>query len=179
MSQSSFSGADARSAAAGELYNAHHGWLFEWLRRKLRCPHDAADLSHDTFLRLLTGENPASLREPRAYLLVIASRLLINRHHRRTLEEEALRQVAVLLEKHERRGPAEAVAAQDLLRQVLMLLAEELPEKPRKAFLMARIEGLSYRAISRRLNVSESSIKQYLTKVLVHCHTRLYNSLDR
>ena len=159
------------------LYLDHHGWLLGWLRRKLGCPHDAADLSHDTFMRLLRGGHGPGLREPRAYLLVIANRLLINRHRRRKVEEEALRQVAVLLERHERRGPAETVVARDLLAQVLLLLTEELPEKPRQAFLMARVEGLSYRVIAARLEVSESSVKQYLARVLAHCHGRLYDSL--
>jgi len=159
------------------LYLDHHGWLLGWLRRKLRCPHDAADLSHDTFLRLLNSPEPPGLREPRAYLLVIANRLLINRHRRRKVEEEALRQVAVLLERQERRGPAETVIARDLLAQVLLLLTEELPEKPRRAFLMARVDGMSYRDIATRLEVSESSVKQYLAKVLAHCHARLYDSL--
>lgn len=166
------------AVAVGGLYNAHHGWLLGWLRRKLRCPHDAADLSHDTFLRLLNGEDPARLREPRAYLLVIANRLMINRHRRLKVEEDALRQVAVLLEKQEHRGPANAAAAQELLVQVLNLLMEELPDKPRRAFLMARVHGLSYRDIAARLDISESSVKQYLAKCLAHCHSRLYASLS-
>tara|TARA_B100000676_G_scaffold250363_1_gene254885 strand:- start:225 stop:776 length:552 start_codon:yes stop_codon:yes gene_type:complete len=162
----------------GDLYAAHHGWLTHWLHRRLRCPQDAADLSHDTFLRLILGDQPLdALREPRAYLLVIASRLLINRHHRKQVEEEALRQVAVLLERHDQRGPAETAAARDLLVSVLKLLVDELPEKPRRAFLLARLEGLSYRQIARRLEVSESSVKQYLARALAHCHARLYDSL--
>ncbi|HAB05069.1 MAG TPA: RNA polymerase subunit sigma, partial [Alcanivorax sp.] len=66
------------------MYAAHHGWLTHWLHGRLRCPQDAADLSQDTFLRLILGEQSLeALRDPRAYLMVIASRLMINRHHRR------------------------------------------------------------------------------------------------
>lgn len=162
----------------GELYAAHHGWLKNWLHGRLRCPQDAADLSHDTFLRLILGKQSLdALREPRAYLMVIASRLLINRHHRKQVEEEALRQVATLLETREQRGPAEIASAQELLVSVLRLLVDELPEKPRRAFLMARLDGLTYRQIARRLSVSESSVKQYLARALAHCHARLYDSL--
>ena len=39
---------------------------------------------------------------------------------------------------------------------------------------MAKVDGLSYRTIAERLGVSESSVKQYLSKALVHCHARLY-----
>ena len=169
--------ATPNDCAVARLYARHHGWLVGWLRRKLGCPHDAADLSHDTFLRLLNGDDPERLREPRAYLLVIANRLLINRQRRHRVETEALQQVAVLLERQEQRGPAQTVAARDLLAQVLFLITEELPERPRRAFLMARVDGMSYRAIAERLGVSESSVKQYLAKVLAHCHARLEDSL--
>lgn len=36
-----------------QLYLDHHGWLHGWLRRRLDCTDTAADLAHDTFLRLL------------------------------------------------------------------------------------------------------------------------------
>jgi len=167
----------AANVAHAQIYTDHHGWLFNWLRGKLGCPDNAAELSHDTFLRLLLGADPDALREPRAFLLVVANRLLINRHRRARVEEDALRQVAVLVQQHDRRGPGETAEACELLAQVMLLLTEELPEKPRRAFLMARLDGLSYREIAARLNVSESSVKQYLAKALAHCHARLYDDV--
>lgn len=158
------------------LYRDHQPWLLNWLKGKLGCPADAGDMSQDTFLRLLTVDL-SILREPRAYLLVIANRLMINRHRRRRLEADVLQQVAHTVEDQNHKGPAEIVAARDLLHQVLMMLTEELPEKPRQAFLLARTEGLSYRQIAERLDVSESSVKQYISRALVHCHARLYDDL--
>lgn len=157
----------------GRIYKHHQPWLLNWLKSKLHCPQDAHEMSHDTFLRLLNGD-VRGLREPRAYLLVIANRLMINRFKRSKVEQEALAQVAVLLESQDQKGPAEILVMQDLLHRVLLMLTEELPEKPRKAFLMARLDGLSYTQIAERLEVSESSVKQYLAKVIMHCHKRLY-----
>ncbi len=157
------------------VYREHHGWLLNWLRGKLGCPDTAADLSHDTFMRLLLGAEASDLREARAWLLVVANRLLINRQRRARVEEDALRQVAVLLAREDRRGPAETAVARDLLAQVMLLLTEELAEKPRRAFLMARVDGLTYAQIAARLGVSESSVKQYLSRALAHCHARLYD----
>ncbi|WP_350649943.1 sigma factor, partial [Pseudomonas sp. HY13-MNA-CIBAN-0226] len=37
------------------LYNDHHHWLTGWLRRKLGCPDNAADLAQDTFIRVLSA----------------------------------------------------------------------------------------------------------------------------
>lgn len=160
---------------AATLYRDHQPWLLNWLKGKLGCPSDAGDMSQDTFLRLLTIDLSV-LREPRAFLLVIANRLMINRHRRKRLEADVLLQVAHLIDSHNEKGPAEIVAAQDLLHHVLLMLSEELPEKPRLAFLMARVESLSYQQIAVRLGVSESSVKQYISRVLIHCHSRVYDS---
>ncbi|WP_277422996.1 sigma factor, partial [Pseudomonas viridiflava] len=35
------------------LYHDHHRWLNGWLRQRTDCPHNAADLAQDTFVRVL------------------------------------------------------------------------------------------------------------------------------
>ncbi|MCY1415012.1 putative RNA polymerase sigma factor FecI [compost metagenome] len=159
------------------LYRSHHGWLFGWLRKKLGCPENAADAAQDTFAKLIGRDELESLQEPRAYLLVAANRLLINQYHRRRVEEETLRSMAVLMEQENVRSPERIAAQQELLGKVLLLLLDELDEKPRKAFLMARIDGCSYVEIARHLQVSESSVKQYLARTLAHLHGRLFDAL--
>ncbi|WP_049298462.1 sigma factor, partial [Pseudomonas aeruginosa] len=37
--------------AVSHLYQDHHGWLQGWLRRRLGCAENAADLAQDTFAR--------------------------------------------------------------------------------------------------------------------------------
>ncbi|WP_287399688.1 sigma factor [Nitrosomonas sp. H1_AOB3] len=66
------------------LYTDHHGWLYGWLRRKLGNACDAADLAHDTFLRVMVSRRmPVHLgEEPRALLTHIAKGLVID-HWRR------------------------------------------------------------------------------------------------
>lgn len=74
------------------LYTEHHGWLFGWLRKKLGCPHNAADLSHDTFMRILASRDAlGAMREPRAFLTTTARHLIIDRARRRQLEDAYLR----------------------------------------------------------------------------------------
>jgi len=38
-----------------DLYRDHRGWLESWLRRRMGNGSDAADLSQDTFLRVLAS----------------------------------------------------------------------------------------------------------------------------
>ena len=72
------------------LYSNHHGWLQGWLRRKLGCPHNAADLAQDTFVRVLGKKEPVAAAEPRAYLATIANGLVVDFHRRRALERAYL-----------------------------------------------------------------------------------------
>jgi RNA polymerase sigma-70 factor (ECF subfamily) len=39
----------------------------------------------------------------------------------------------------------------------------------RKAFLMSRLEGLTYKQIAAELNVSERTIKKYMAKAMLQC----------
>ena len=58
------------------LYSEHHGWLLGWLRKKLSCPHGAADVAQDTFVRIIASRDALfGMREPRAYLSTTAKRL--------------------------------------------------------------------------------------------------------
>ena len=87
------SGEPSYQAAITELYCAHHGWLFGWLRRKLGCAHNAADLAHDTFARILNArESVATLREPRAFLSTTARRLIIDQVRRKQIENAYLQE---------------------------------------------------------------------------------------
>jgi len=61
------------------LYCDHYDWLQGWLRRHLGNAADAADLAHDTFLRLLTTlRRFDSLPEARGYLRTMADGLCID-----------------------------------------------------------------------------------------------------
>ncbi|PZQ70386.1 MAG: RNA polymerase subunit sigma, partial [Variovorax paradoxus] len=136
------------------LYAEHHGWLRGWLARRVESGAAAADLTQDTFVNILEQPVMPVLRQPRAFLQVVASRLMINRFRRATLEAE--------------------IGARQLVGQVVALLTHELDERSRTAFLMARVEGHGYREIAAHLGVSETRVKQYLAKVLLHCHARLF-----
>jgi RNA polymerase sigma-70 factor (ECF subfamily) len=60
------------------LYVAHHDWLHGWLRRKLGNSHQAEDLAHDTFERVVASRQAHAIQEPRAYLTTLAQRVLYN-----------------------------------------------------------------------------------------------------
>lgn len=149
------------------LYADHHGWLKGWLRKKIGCSDVAADLAQDTFLRVLGRYDGFSLREPRAYLTTIANGLLIDHWRRRELERAWL---ACLQAQPEALAPSpeeRALAIESLCRIDAMLA--RLPERVRRAFLMAQLQGMMYREIADELKVSERMIKKYMARAMLAC----------
>ncbi|WP_131109235.1 sigma-70 family RNA polymerase sigma factor [Pseudomonas sp. Sample_10] len=151
-----------------DLYRDHRGWLEGWLRRRMGNACDAADLSQDTFLRLLaSSQRIADLHEPRAYLLTVGKRLLSNFYKRRSLEQAYLNALALL--------PEDCVPSPEqrwLLLETLQALDElldGLPHPVRRAFLWSQLEGLSYQHIAERLKVSQRTIKRYMAQAYEHC----------
>ena len=59
--------------------------------------------------------------------------------------------------------------------QILLLdkALEKLPEKPRMALLMFRVDGLSHSEIAARLGVSNSMVAKYIVRALQHCRDEL------
>lgn len=157
------------------LYSDHHGWLQNWLRKKLGCSHRAADLAQDTFIRVLTLAEPERLQEPRAFLTTTAIRLLIDGERRRKLERAYLAVLAHESEDAASISPEEFHQVLELLESIARLL-EGLAEKPRQAFLLNRLDGWSHAEIAEHLGVSKSMIKQYIAQVMVHCYSALYGS---
>ena len=129
-----------------DLYRDHRGWLESWLRRRMGNAWDAADLSQDTFMRVLSSAQPlADIQEPRAYLQALAQ-----------LPEESVP------------SPEQRWLLLETL-QALDELLDGLPRPVRRAFLWSQLEGLGYREIAERLQVSERTVKRYMAQAYEHC----------
>jgi len=155
-----------------ELYRGHHSWLLGWLRQRLGCPHNAADLAQDTFVRVLQQRESREVREPRAFLATIARGLLVDHYRRASLERAYLEALASLPE-HEAPSPESRELILETLLEIDRLL-DGLKPRVREAFLLSQLDGLTYPQISARLGLSVSSIQQDMTQALTHCYKAVY-----
>ncbi len=150
------------------LYTDHHGWLNGWLRKKLGNSFDAADLAQDAFVRVLRHrrELPA-VREPRAYLVTIAGRLLLNHYRRRSLER-AYEEALAALPPERAPAPEQRLLILETLDHVDALLAA-LPAKTRTAFLLAQVDRLPQAAIAERLQLSVRTVQRHILRAYEQC----------
>jgi len=147
-------------------------WLRDntrWLRAQLRrrgCTHeDAEDLIQQAYLRVFEYCRRGEVREPEKVLVRTVSNLSLNArrdqgrrpHADASLEELLLVDAAPL--------PDEAVAVQERLREVVDTL-QSVVARCREAFLLHRVDGLSYQQIARQMGVSVSTVEKRIARAM-------------
>lgn len=157
---------------ARNFYLEHHKWLNGWLRKKMFCVFDAADVAQDTMVKVIYHQDLTNIQEPRAYLTTTATRLIIDLVRRRNLEAAYLE--ALSYQQNEASASPDNIReAVEMLNQIAKML-EGLPENVYRAFLMCRLEGLTYAVIGEQLGVSASMVKQYIARAMLHCYQVVY-----
>lgn len=157
------------------LYDSHISWLRDWLRRQTRCSHRAEDLAQDTFSKVIERQPTGPLRDPRAFLATIARCLLIDDARRSRVERAFLEAHEAIMAGACAPDAEQIVAAIEELR-IVMAALEEMPERARSAFLLARVDGLGHAEIAARLGVSKSMVKQYVAKAYACCYAAAYGA---
>lgn len=153
------------------LYSDHHGWLQGWLRKKLGDASKAADLAHDTFLRLLAREELIAAREPRAFLTTVAQRVLFNYWRREELERAYLNALMHIPEAQAPSPEERAILLETLIEIDRML--DGLPIPVKRAFLHAQLDDMSHAEIAAELNISITTVKRHLVRAGVQCYFAL------
>ena len=144
------------------LYSDHHPWLLDMLRRKLGNLDNAADLAQDTFV----------LREPRAYLTTVASRIAAQYFRRLALERTYLEAIAHLPEASAP-SPETRLLVVEALAAVSRVL-DGLKPHVREIFLMAQLDGLTYSQIAQQLGVTINVVQKAMLKAYRHCYDAVY-----
>lgn len=148
------------------LYSGHHGWLYETLKKKLGNAMDAADLTQDTFTRVLASK-VTSIEQPRAYLSCVAKGILVNWYQRKALERAYL-DALTHLPIQDVPSPELRFVVLETLHQIDAML-DALPPLVKRAFLLSQIGGLKYDDIAEKLGISPITVKRYMKQAFMQC----------
>ncbi|KPB57141.1 RNA polymerase sigma-70 factor, ECF subfamily [Pseudomonas amygdali pv. myricae] len=157
-----------------DLYAQHSGWLRQWLTRRFGNSFntaDVADLTHDTFLRLLLKPRVFRLPgEARSFLCTVARGLCIDQWRRGQIEQAWLTELA---NRPENLHPSPEYVAilLETLHEIDAML-RDLPHKARTAFLLTQLSGNTYREIAEQIGTSERMVKKYMAQVMYQCMVR-------
>ncbi len=155
------------------LYIDHHGWLKAWLFRRMGNACDAADLAHDTFVRLMVRSRGLeesrfdNRQQARAYLRTIANGLRIDLWRHREIERAWADTIAAQPEACVPSAEDQTAVLQ-ALREIDAMLGQ-LPPKAARAFVLACICGMTHQEVARELGVSSRMVGHYITQAMLHC----------
>ncbi|WP_422034805.1 RNA polymerase sigma factor [Reyranella sp.] len=148
-----------------QSFAEHRQALMRFLTRRLGNPALAADLAHQTWLRVARRAGGPPGGDPRSHLFRIASDLAID-HQRegdRPMEGEAPDGAAV--------GalgpsvPANVVYHRSEFARLARVI-EAFPPRRREVFLLCRFEGMSPTDVARRLGVSRNAVVSHMVNAL-------------
>lgn len=152
--------ADQPAASIIRLYSDHHNWLQGWLRRKLGCAHQAADLAQDTFVRVMGQRRALDMSQPRALLTHIAKGLMVDHWRRQDVERAYLEAIAHLPEPQAPSPEVRLMTLEALYRIEAML--RSMPAKTAEIFLLSQLVGLTYPQIASRLGIALVTVKRHM-----------------
>ncbi|NDW07588.1 RNA polymerase sigma factor [Jiella pacifica] len=155
------------------LFRRHAREIDRFLRRRGHSAETAADLTQDTFVRIITAAPRGKAHNPRAYLHQIARNLSVDlyrreRHvERADLTDEEFQRVADAAP-----GPETIVYDRQRLAIVERAL-QELPEPTRRAFELHRLGERTMSEVAGELGLSVSRTWTLIRRAYLHLRARL------
>lgn len=148
------------------------------LSRRFGSVELASDALHDTWLQIDGAEPNGPVRNPKHYLLRMASNLALKRlsgEHRIVQLSDAMTAVGLTDETPD----PERAAIGRFEAEALARALKELTPRRRDILLASRIEGIPLSAIAERLGVSQRLVEIELKHALAHLALRLERKVVR
>ena len=146
--------------------------LRAYLHRRFPTLPDHDDLVQETYARMLREKEAGRLTYERAFLFTAARNAAIDLfRRRRTAPHESLDEgeggasFAVLEEKP---GVVESLDHEQR-REALLEAIVALPERCRQVMMLRHLDGLSYKEIAARLEISPETVKVHMIKGVKDC----------
>ncbi|MEB8339500.1 RNA polymerase sigma-70 factor [Streptomyces endophyticus] len=162
--------ADAVDTAT-EAFVAHRNLLFTVAYEMLGSAADAEDVLQETWLRW-AGVDPTTVREPRAYLVRIATRQALDRM--RALGRRKESYVGPWLPEPLLTAPdvADDVELADSVSMAMLLVLETLQPVERAVFVLREVFAMEYDEIAGAVDRSPAAVRQLAYRARAHVAAR-------
>jgi RNA polymerase sigma factor (sigma-70 family) len=165
----------SRAEVVERLFREHNEALIRFLRGRVGSHNEALEVAQEAYVRLLSLDQPGAVSYLRAFLFKTAANIAIDRRRRnQNFDRVAGREL--FTELTENRTPERQLSGEQTLRH-LGALIEGMPPKCRESFVMNQIQGLDAATIAHRLGITDSMVRKYIVRALLHC--RAHMDLER
>ncbi len=132
----------------------------------------ATDITQECFLKLWEKRDKIKLESVRGLLFKMASDLFINNYHHQKRTNQLFQNISF----EEQDYSPEEILSFEQLKEKYESLIIRMPEKQRTVFLMSRIDGLMYKEIAERLELSVKAVEKRMTIALNYLRTSLIST---
>jgi RNA polymerase sigma-70 factor, ECF subfamily len=155
-----------------QLFKTYHAGLVAFADQYVRSPEDAREIVQDVFISVWNNRESID-REGnlKAYLFTATRNKCFNFLQKRKLSTVSI-ETTVVNPATEYGVEAQIDAAE--LRAEIYDEVRLLPEKCREIFLLSRRDGLSYKEIAQKLDVSDKTVENQIGIALKRIRRRLY-----
>lgn len=153
------------------LYDRYHARLYNFCLKIIRNTQEAEDLVQEVFIAI--WEYREQLDESKSFpnfVFRIAKNKVLNKMKKNLSHQVYL---GFLQTENQDRHDLRKDIESDELINFLQKTYQELPEKTKKIFLLSRDEGLTYREIAYKLDISENVVDYEIRKSLHHIKDQL------
>jgi RNA polymerase sigma factor (sigma-70 family) len=166
---------ESRGQVIERLFREHNEALIRFLRGRVGSHNEAREVAQEAYVRLLSLDQPGAVSYLRAFLFKTAANIAIDRR-RRHQNYDRVAGGQLFTELTENRTPERQLSGEQTLRH-LGILIEAMPAKCRESFVMNQIQGLDAATIAARLGITDSMVRKYVVRALLHC--RQYIDVER
>ena len=162
-----------RASTAVAQFARHRTLLFTVAYEITASVADAEDVVQETYLRWAqAAEQPGGIRQPRAYLVQIATRQALNRLRSRARQREDY--VGPWLPEPLLTAPdvADDVVLAESVSMAMMLVVENLSPDERAVFLLREVFGFGHDEIAAAVGKSPAAVRQIAHRARSHVQSR-------
>lgn len=158
-----------------KAYRENESGLRRYLSRFLSSKQDIDDSLQETFLKGFAAEMKTEILAPKAFLYRIARNVALFEIKRQRKNSTGATEDSDATEFLVDKAQPDAGAYIDGRRKLAILAkaVAELPPQCRRAFIMRRVEGLRYKQIANRMNISISSVEKHVASAVIKCNEYL------
>lgn len=147
--------------------------LRAYLMKRFPALPDHDDLMQEVYVRTLRAQEKGRVTHARAFLFTTARNVAIDLFRRgRGLMSEEIAEVTAMPVLDEAPGIAETMERERRL-EVLLEAMLALPERCRQVMMLRHLDGLAYKEIAARLEISPETVKVHMIKGVKDC-TRFF-----
>jgi RNA polymerase sigma-70 factor (family 1) len=163
---------DDNKVAIDLLYKKYHKRIYAFAYSYLKTSDDSLDVVHEVFIKLWEGRRgirPDTNLD--AFVFTVARNTILSMFRKKASEEKYLHYLSSVFVQED--FNTQDFLDYTFLNETINRLIESLPPKRKQIFICSRKDGFSNKEIAKKMNISEKTVEDHITKALAFLRSKM------